>query len=357
MPLTFTPCNEYDKGFADKAWAHLDTKCMPPRAMGKLERAAVKIACIQQSLKPDIGIPAVLIGAGDHGVLAQKVSFAPKSTSWQHSINMVNGGGVAGLFTRKYGMKFVLCDVGVDHDFSPADGVADCKVAYGTQDFTQGPAMTMEQCLKAMEHGCVQVAKLADAGAKSIIFGEMGIGNTTPASALTMAVLRQPVEVCVGGGTGMGANALRHKQEVVAQAVNINEGWKDGYELMARLGGFELAFMAGGMLEAAGRGLVILLDGFIVTAAALVADMIEPSVRDYMIACHVSKEPGHGLQLAHLGLEPLLAMEMCLGEGSGAIIAWPVVSAALAIFNEVNSFDEGHLDNAADAINDAKRSD
>lgn len=357
MSFTFTAVKKYDKGFAEKAWAHLDTKCMPPRAMGKLERAAVKIACIQQSLKPDVGIPAVLIGAGDHGVLAQKVSFAPKSTSWQHSINMVNGGGVAGLFSRKYGMKFTLCDVGVDHDFSPADGVVDCKVAYGTKDFTQSPAMTMEQCLKAMEHGRDQVAKLAQEGCKAVIFGEMGIGNTTPASALTMAILKQPVEVCVGSGTGMGANALLNKQRVVKKAVEANAGWKDGYELMARLGGFELAFIAGGMLEAAGRGMVILLDGFIVTASALVADMIDSSVRDYMIACHVSKEPGHGLQLEYLGLEPLLSMEMCLGEASGAIMAWPMISAALSIFNEVNSFDEGHLDNAADAINDAKNSD
>ncbi|MCR5662814.1 MAG: nicotinate-nucleotide--dimethylbenzimidazole phosphoribosyltransferase [bacterium] len=357
MSFTFTPCNKYDKGFAEKAWAHLDTKCMPPRAMGKLERAAVKIACIQQSLKPELGIPAVLIAAGDHGVLAQKVSFAPKSTTWQHSINIVNGGGVAGLFTRKYGMKLLLCDVGADHDFSPADGIVDCKVAHGTKDFTQGPAMTLDQCLKAMEHGRDQVAKLAAEGCRSIIFGEMGIGNTTPASALTMAILNKPAEMCVGSGTGMGSNALLNKQRVVKKAVEVNGDWKDGYELMARLGGLELAFIAGGMLEAAGRGMVILLDGFIVTASALVADMIEPSVRDYMIACHVSKEPGHGLQLGHLELEPLLSMEMCLGEGSGAIIAWPAISAALSIFNEVNSFDEGHLENAADAINEAKSCD
>ena len=343
---------------ADAAWKRLEQKCMPPRALGLLERVAVRIAAVQNTAAPRLSEPAVLIAAGDHGVMAHQVSFSPKAVTWQHSINMAGGGGLSGLFARKYNMPLRVFDVGVDHDFAPGDGVVGCKTAYGTEDMLEKPAMTVQQCLTAMSAGRDQTAAVLENGCDCVIFGEMGIGNTTPASALTMAVLRQPVEVCVGSGTGMGPKALEHKRRVVSQAVTLHTSAPcSPVELMARLGGYELAFIAGGMLEAAGRGAVILLDGFIVTAAALIADMIDERVRGYMIACHVSKEPGHALQLEHLGLEPILRAELCLGEGSGAILAWPLVKASLDILNEMNSFDEGKLDNAAEALQRAKAQD
>ena len=347
-----------DRAVEAAAWQRLDQKCMPPRAMGLLERVAVRIAVIQNTVSPRLTNPEVFIAAGDHGVMAHQVSFSPQDISWQHSINMAGGGGLCGLFAKKYGMPLRVFDVGVKHDFAPEDGVVDCKVAYGTEDMTVRPAMTVEQCLKAMSAGRDQVAAAADRGCSSIIFGEMGIGNTTPAAALTMAVLHQPVEKCVGSGTGMGPKALEHKRGVVKSAVDLhNDGKCSPVELMARLGGYELAFIMGGMLEAAGRGMFILLDGFIVTAAALLAHMLDERVCDYMVACHVSNEPGHALQLEHLGLEPILRAGFCLGEGSGAILAWPMVKAAVDILNEMNSYDESCLDNATEALNQAKAQD
>ncbi|MDO5296670.1 MAG: nicotinate-nucleotide--dimethylbenzimidazole phosphoribosyltransferase [bacterium] len=340
------------------AWKRLDQKCMPPRAMGLLERVAVRIAAIQNTDAPQLTNPEVFIAAGDHGVMAHKVSFSPQDISWQHSINMAKGGGLCGLFAKKYALPLRVFDVGVKHDFSPEDGVVSCKVAYGTEDMLEGPAMTLEQCLKAMEAGRDQVASAAARGCNTIIFGEMGIGNTTPAAALTMAILHKPVEVCVGSGTGMGPKALEHKRSIVKAAAERHYDENcNAIELMARLGGYELAFIMGGMLEAAGQGMVILLDGFIVTAAALLAHKLDERVRDYMVACHVSNEPGHALQLEHLRLEPILRAGFCLGEGSGAILAWPLVKAAVDILNEMNSYDDGNLDNATEALNQAKAQD
>lgn len=347
-----------DSACEEAAWKRLDNKCMPPRAMGLLERVAVRIAAIQNTVSPHLTNPEVFIAAGDHGVMAHQVSFSPQDITWQHSINMANGGGLCGLFSGKYGLPLRVFDVGVKHDFAPEDKVVNCKVAYGTKDMADEPAMTTEQCLKAMEAGRDQVSAAAERGVNSIIFGEMGIGNTTPAAALTMAVLHQPVEKCVGSGTGMGPKALEHKRSIVKTAVERHNDDKcSAVELMARLGGYELAFIMGGMLEAAGRGMVILLDGFIVTAAALLAHRLDERVSGYMVACHVSNEPGHALQLEHLGLEPILRAGFCLGEGSGAILAWPMVKAAVDILNEMNSYDEGNLDNATEALNQAKAQD
>ncbi|MBQ7568068.1 nicotinate-nucleotide--dimethylbenzimidazole phosphoribosyltransferase [bacterium] len=344
---------------AEAAWKRLDQKCMPPRAMGLLERIAVRIAAIQGTAAPQLTNPTVFIAAGDHGVMAHNVSFSPQAITWQHSINMAKGGGMCGLFARKYSMPLCVFDVGVNHDFAPEDGVINCKVAYGTEDMASVAAMSDEQCLKAMEWGRIKVAELAASGCNCIIFGEMGIGNTTPASAITMAVLRQPVEKCVGSGTGMGPKALEHKRQIVKQAVELHTQGREcsAVELMARLGGYELAFMMGGMLEAAGQGMVILLDGFIVTAAALLANMLDDRLSSYLLACHVSNEPGHSLQLASLGLEPLLRAGLCLGEGSGAIVAWPLIKASVDILNEMNSYDEGCLDNATEALQQAKAQD
>lgn len=354
----YTEPHGLSRSVEQAAWAKLDQKCMPPRAMGLLERVAVRIAVIQDTVTPQLPAPHVCIVAGDHGVMAHQVSFSPQDITWQHSINMAHGGGLSGLFARKYQLPMNVYDVGVKHDFAPEDGVVDCKVAYGTEDMLTAPAMTVDQCLQAMTKGRDEVAKIVEQGGKAIIFGEMGIGNTTPAAALTMAVLHENVDTCVGKGTGMGPKALEHKRNVVKEAVaRHTKTQANPVELMARLGGYELAFIAGGMLEAAGRSLVILLDGFIVTAAALIADMIDGRLREYLVACHQSKEPGHVRQLAHLGLEPVLRADFCLGEGSGAILAWPLIKAAVDILNEMNSYDEGNLDNATEALNQAKAQD
>lgn len=354
MNFSYTKITPIDESFSPQCWEHLNHKSIPPRSMGQLEQVAVKIACLQKSLHPVLGRPPVIIGAGDHGVFAQKVSFAPQEVTWQHSISLAHGGGVAGLFAAKFGLPFILVDVGVKHIFKPEDGVVDRKVVFGTKDISIENGMSLEECLKCFEHGRDIVTEQAQKGAKAVIFGEMGISNTTPAAALTGHILKLAPEVVVGEGTGLSQAALASKRAVVKRILERNLGVEEPIELMARMGGAELAFIAGGVLEAAGRGLVIILDGVIVTAAVLVADLIDKNVRQYLFAAHQSNEPAHEKQLEYLGLTPLLKLGFCLGEGSGAILAWPLFEEALAIFNEVTSSEEEGMGDVGGAILGAK---
>lgn len=352
--FTYTPVKPVNFRFSEKCWEHLNKKSIPPRSMGLLEETAVRIACIQQSLHPDLGKPPVVIAAGDHGVFAQGVSFAPQDVTWQHSLSMVKGGGVAGLFAKRHGLQLLLIDVGVKHDFGPDDGIIDNKVVFGVKDISLEPGMSREECLKCFCHGRDCVRSLASQGHKAIIFGEMGISNTTPSAALTGHILKLPAEVIVGEGTGLGAKALKHKRSVVKRIMDLHAHSVDPIAIMANMGGAELAFIAGGALEAAGQGMVIILDGVIVTAAVLTASLIEPNLRQYLIAAHQSNEPAHRLQLEYLQLTPLLQLGLCLGEGSGAILAWPLILEALEIFNDVTSCEDEGLGDVAGAILGAK---
>ncbi|MGM9998691.1 MAG: nicotinate-nucleotide--dimethylbenzimidazole phosphoribosyltransferase [Candidatus Bruticola sp.] len=354
MSFNYTSISPIDETFAAQCWEHLNHKSIPPRSMGELERVAVKVACVQRSLKPDLGKPPVIIGAGDHGVFVQKVSYAPQAVTWQHSLSLVSGGGVAGLFAKKHGLPFILVDVGVKHQFSFQDGIVDRKVVFGTGDISLEDAMTRQECLKCFEHGRDIVAQQADKGAKAVIFGEMGISNTTPSAALTGHILGLKADIVVGEGTGLSSAALASKREVVKRIMERSCHIDDPIDLMARMGGAELAFIAGGALEAAGRGLVIIADGVIVTAALLVADLIDRGMRQYIIAAHQSNEPAHRLQLEYLGLTPLLRLGLCLGEASGAILAWPLIEEALAIFNEVTSSEEEGMGDVGGTILGAK---
>lgn len=244
--------------------------------------------------------------------------------------------------------------MGVKHKFKPEDGVVDKKVVFGTKDISLEDGMSREECIKCFEHGRDIVIEQAQKGARAVIFGEMGISNTTPAAALTGHILNLAPEVVVGEGTGLNQAALASKRAVVKRILDRNLGVEDPIDLMARMGGAELAFIAGGVLEAAGRGLAIILDGVIVTAAVLVADLIDKNVRQYLFAAHQSNEPAHRLQLEYLGLTPLLSLGFCLGEGSGAILAWPLFEEALAIFNEVTSSEEEGMGDVGGAILGAK---
>ncbi|MGI5842955.1 MAG: nicotinate-nucleotide--dimethylbenzimidazole phosphoribosyltransferase [Candidatus Xenobium sp.] len=337
----------------EAAWQHLDRKTMPPRALGALERLAVRIACLQGTLSPSLNKPVMLLAAGDHGVATRGVSFSPREVTWQHSLNLARGGGATGLFCRLHGIDLMLCDVGVDHEFLPQDGIVDCKVTRGTRDLSQEPAMSLQECLAAMSWGRRKVAEVARAGSNVVLFGEMGIGNTTPASALVAALTGLPLDQCVGAGTGMGPAALEHKRKVIQDALALHGPPSDPLEAMTCLGGLELAFMTGGALAAAEHGMLILLDGFIVTSSLLVASRMDPRVCRHIVACHVSAEPAHRACLQQMGLEPLLDLGMRLGEGSGAALAWPLVRAAVEMFNNMTSFSEGGVVDAVTPIQQA----
>ena len=351
MNFTYSPVQPLDREWPERCWQYLNRKSIPPRSLGYLEEIAVQVATIQRTLEPDLGHPSVVIAAGDHGVYAEKVSYAAQEVTWQHSLALARGEGAACLLARQYDLPCQVVDVGVKYDFPVQSGILNCKVVWGTENIALQPGMSVAQTLQAMDYGRDFVRLLALAGQKGIILGEMGIANTTPAAALTAHLLGLTPQEVVGEGTGLSPAALENKRQVVGRILARHKGIEDPIEVMAAMGGAELAFIAGAALEAAGQGLVVLVDGVIVTAALLVAQRIDAGLSSYPIAGHQSPEPAHKLQLEALGLRPILKLGMRLGEASGALVAWPIVRSALTIFRELSTCaEEGMGEVAADIL-------
>ena len=315
---------------ADEARARLDAKTKPRGSLGRLEDLAVRIAEIRGSATPGALRAAVVVAAADHGVAARGVSAYPQEVTTQMLANFEAGGAAVCVLARLAGAELRVFDLGV--------GV-------GTADMTTGPAMTREQARDRLDRGRRVAAGLADEGFGIVAVGEMGIGNTTSASALTAALLSVDPEIVCGPGTGLDAAGIRQKADIVRRALEANE-LGEAEAVLAALGGFEIAFLAGVAIGAAERRLVVLLDGFISGAAALAAERIRPGTRSAMVAAHRSPEPGHGLVLDALGLEPLLDLGLRLGEGSGAALALPIVHASLAILDEMATFESAGVTDA-----------
>ncbi|AEV28960.1 nicotinate-nucleotide--dimethylbenzimidazole phosphoribosyltransferase [Sphaerochaeta pleomorpha str. Grapes] len=327
--------------------AQLLGKAMPPHSLGVLAELAVKLALINP--KP-LRKPALILFAGDHGIAEEAVTHSPQEITWQQCVNFAHGGGACSLFARCNAVELTVVDVGVDHVFTQEDLVLDQKVSFGTKNFLKEPAMTQAQCTQAMEKGRILVREKRQAGFDVIAFGEMGVANTTSASALASALTGYaPFEV-TGKGSGISEAELLHKQEVIEKAI-ARYPTDDALELLACLGGFELAAIAGGILEACELGLPVLLDGFITTAAALVSCALEPNCKSYLIPCHVSGMHGHSLLLHYLGLDsPILDLGMQLGEGTGSLVAWPIVALASRILPEMTSFSEGKVTDSTEIL-------
>lgn len=318
-----------------------DSKAKPQLSLGRLEDLAVKIACIRNELNPVLERPMLLLAAADHGVVAQGVTGSPQEITMQQCINFSRGGGAIGLMCAGNGIDLEVVDVGVAADFDPHEQIMDRKIARGTADMTTGPAMTASECHQALAVGTERVSTYARSGKNVVAFGEMGVGNTTAASALMASYTGCPVSLCTGQGSGMDAAGLAHKRAVVDRALRLHHGQSDPIEVLRRLGGLEIACIAGGMLEAASRRMVVLVDGFICTAALLAASRMEPAVLDYVVFCHESREAGHRLLIELLGGSPLLRLGMCLGEGTGAALGWLVVRQAVDLYNTMTSFERG----------------
>ncbi|MEF8728207.1 MAG: nicotinate-nucleotide--dimethylbenzimidazole phosphoribosyltransferase [Accumulibacter sp.] len=320
--------------------ARIDGKTKPPGSLGELERLALQIGMIQQSLTPSLGQPHLLVFAGDHGAAPAGISAYPQEVTWQMVENFLAGGAAISVFARHNGLRLQVVDAGVAHDFGPRSGLIDAKVASGTRNYLVQAAMSPAQRDRALAHGAAIVDGLACQGCRVIGFGEMGIGNTASASLLTHQLTGTPLTDCVGRGTGLDDAGLARKQALLAQAAkraNLPPD-ADALDVLAEFGGFEIAMMSGAMLAAAAHRMLLLIDGFIVTAALLVAARHVPAVRDYCVFCHRSAEAGHQAQLRSLAAEPLLDLGLRLGEGTGAALAWPLVRAAAAFVNEMASF-------------------
>lgn len=323
---------------ADQLQRKIDAKTKPLGALGQLEALALQLGLIQQRDNPQLNKPQMLVFAGDHGAAKAGVSAYPQDVTWQMVENFLAGGAAINVFTRTYGLPLAVVDCGVAHDFGQRDGLIDHKIAPGTANYLEAPAMSVEQCTQAMDNGQRLVARYAALGSNVIGLGEMGIGNTASASLITHCLTGQPLADCVGRGTGLDDAGLTRKQQLLHQAMTRTGVITDPLEALRQFGGFEIATMVGVILAAAERHIVVLIDGFVVGAAALVAARIHPAARDYCVYCHRSAEAGHRLQLAAMNAVPLLDLGLRLGEGTGVALAWPLLQAAAAFLNEMASF-------------------
>ena len=330
-----------DQGMAAELQHKIDQKTKPLGALGQLEAIARKIGLMQQSLAPQLSQPHMLVFAGDHGAAKAGVSAFPQDVTWQMVENFRAGGAAINVFARQNGLQLSVIDAGVAFDFGQRPGLIDAKVAPGTANYVEESAMTPAQCAQAIEHGAGIVRGLAQAGCNVVGFGEMGIGNTASASLITHCLTGRPLVGCIGRGTGLDDAGLNRKQALLEKALRryrYANGSNDPLPVLAEFGGFEIAMMVGAMLAAAEARMVMLIDGFIVGAAALTAAKLYPALADYCVFCHKSAEPGHAAQLQALGAEPLLDLGLRLGEGTGAALAYPLVKAAVGFLNEMASF-------------------
>ena len=320
-------------------------KTKPPGSLGMLETLARQIGLIQQTTDIAVRAPAILVFAGDHGVVAEGVSAYPQDVTWQMVENFLAGGAAINVFARQSGCALQVIDAGVNHNFGARDGLLDRKVASGTANFAVAPAMTAAQCELAMAHG----AALVDTLEGNVVgFGEMGIGNTTAAAALMHKLTGVAVADCVGAGTGLAADGIARKQRVIEAAVALHAQAVTPLEVLATFGGFEMAMMAGAMLRAAERRMVLLIDGFIVTSALLAAARLQPAILDYCVFSHCSNENGHKRMLSQLDARPLLSLDLRLGEGTGCALALPLLHAAVNFVREMATFESAQVSDRQD---------
>jgi nicotinate-nucleotide--dimethylbenzimidazole phosphoribosyltransferase len=319
----------------------IDSKTKPLGALGRLEDLALQIGRVRGSLTPTLANPQIVVFAGDHGAAKAGISAFPQDVTWQMVENFLAGGAAINVFARANGLGLTVVDAGVAHVFGERPNLVDAKVgAHGTVNYLDGAAMTAEQCATALRHGAEIVDRLAAAGCEVVGYGEMGIGNTAAAALITHCLTGAPLIACVGRGTGLDDAGVARKQALLQQALDIwAERSDDPLAVLARFGGFEIAMMVGAMLGAAQHRMLVLVDGFICGAAALVAAKLAPAFLDYAVFCHASAEAGHRTQLAALGASPLVSLDLRLGEGTGAALAWPLVRAAAAFLNEMASFE------------------
>lgn len=330
------PATTPDNQSIDDAIKYQNTLTKPPGSLGELENLAVKFCGFQKTLKPSINKVCVRVFAADHGVCAQGVSAFPQIVTTQMIENFVRGGAAISVLSKALNADFAAVNMGVANPLISDDGVIYGVIAAGTKDFTAGPAMTEKECLRALNVGR-EVIDPTDL----FIGGEMGIGNTTAASALYSVLLDIPVQKSVGPGTGLDDEGMLHKQKIIERAIGLHADYIESpLSVLARLGGFEIAALTGSYIACSQQGIPCLVDGFISTAAALLAEKINPGVKEWFIFSHRSAEPAHQAAIEYFDARPLLDLGMRLGEGSGAAVSVPLINNALMLHNTMATFEQ-----------------
>jgi nicotinate-nucleotide--dimethylbenzimidazole phosphoribosyltransferase len=330
-----------DENSMAAAKARQETLTKPPGSLGRLEDISIRVAGIQGKARPQIERKAIITMAADHGVVAEKIGNWPQEVTAQMVANFLRGGAGINVLARQAGARVVFVDMGVAGDLPPHPQLIVRKIGHGTKNMCLGPAMTPEQAVRSIKTGIEIVNNEVDKGLDIVGTGDMGIGNTTASSAVLAAMTGQAPARVTGRGTGLSDEQLTHKVDVVRRALAANRTDPSApLEVLAKVGGFEIGGLAGVMLGAAARRVPVVVDGFISGAAAVIAAALVPRLKDYLIAAHASAEAGHPLMLKHLGLRPLLDLEMRLGEGTGAALGIIIVEAAIRTLNEMATFAE-----------------
>ena len=332
-------------GLSQRLQALLDAKTKPQGSLGRIEALALQIGLLQGTERPVLREPQLLVFAADHGLAARGVSAYPSDVTWQMVENFLAGGAAVSVLARQHGLALTVVDAGVRHAFAPRAHLLDRSIAPGTADATEGPAMSAAQCAQAVAHGREVVSALPG---NVVLLGEMGIGNTSSAALLLARLAGLDIAQCVGRGTGLDDAGLARKLAVLRDVLQRHPDTTDAMGALAAFGGFEIAMLAGAALQAARERRLVVVDGFIVGAAMLVAAAIEPAVLDACVFAHRSEEAGHGLLLAYLNAEPLLHLGLRLGEGSGAALAWPLIDSAVRLLNEMASFSQAGVATRSD---------
>lgn len=334
-----------NKQVGESVRSYIDTLTKPPGSLGRLEEIAIDLAAMTEERFPVVTPPGVIVFAADHGVVKEGVSAFPQEVTAQMVMNFLRGGAAINVFSRQIGAHFEIIDVGVAEDLNE-EGLIRKKVRYGTANFCEQDAMTKDEAEQALSVGYEEAEKMIKKGIKCLILGEMGIGNTTASSAILTVLNEGKIEGLVGQGTGISNDKLQFKQRVIERAIKERKpNRKDPMDILAKVGGLEIAAMAGAMLASAANRIPILVDGFICSTAALIAKELCNNATDYMFVGHRSLEPGHDTAIKLLGKKPILDFGFRLGEGTGAAVAFPILLSATLMTKEMATFSSANISN------------
>lgn len=333
-----------DKTLKERITSKIDNLTKPKGSLGMLEDLALQLCLIQQTLNPELKAPHNVLFAADHGIIEEGVSVSPKEVTWQQLSHFSKGGAGINFLCEQHGFKLVLVDAGVDYDIPSGHGILDMKVARGTSNFLHGPAMTQEQLQLCLERGASVVRQIHEStGCNIISFGEMGSGNTSSSSIWMSLFADIDLDLCIGAGAGLDSSGVMNKKKVLRIALDNYTGGSDVLSKMAWFGGFEMVMAVGGMLKAAELGMTIIIDGFIMTSCILAASKLYPEVLEYAVFGHQGDESGHKLMLEALGAKPILHLGLRLGEGSGAVCAYPIIDSAVRMINRMDQFGDAKV--------------